>query len=821
MFLKSFALFTPGRYSGLAAALTLATTVACAPKADAQQTDFGEIALRVAEMLEDEHYLRQPFDDTMSERLLDIYIEYLDYSRVYFTQEDVDRFYDEYRTTLDDAIRNRDIGAAYDIYGIYKERVRSRVTLLKDLLEKKGEFPFDSERKVEISRKDLPWPADAKASDALWHDLVEGELLQETLRQEAAARAEREEKGEKKEIRPLDDADPQKLPKSDLEPEATPDPQSSSKQGSKLDSEVHVVENGPGSKDKKAEEKKETPREIIEKRYDRVLDSVNGNDAEDVAVMFIKSLSRAYDPHSEYFSQSQYDNFRIQMNKSLEGIGAMLQAEEDGTASIQGLVVGGPAHKAGELQVMDRIVGVGQDSEGDITDTIDMKLNDVVDLIRGEKGSIVRLKVIPAEAPDGSKTKIISIVRDKVDLKDSLASAELIITRDDAGNPLKLGWINLLSFYSDMDGGNTSTTADVQRLLNRLVKEGMQGLVVDLRDNGGGSLEEAINMTGLFIPRGPVVQSRDWRGQIDYKTSLNRDAVWAGPMAVLTNRSSASASEIFAAALQDYNRALIIGEKSTFGKGTVQQLRQVLTSRLLIPFRAGNEQNGALKLTIQTFFRIDGTSTQLHGVIPHVHLPSTNDVLDIGEAALTHPLQVDPIPPQPYELVNPDPFPVDILQARTDARMKENQEFQYIREDIEDARKRIEENVVSLNRAVRESEAADLEEKRETRKEERIARFAKTREAEKDLFTVYALTQDNVHQDKLVLRDDISLEESSGMMMGNKNKEEDPEAKALEYPHGFDPYKRETINIIEDLIFSQVSDKPLTSAINPPAQAKN
>ncbi len=814
MSLKSPLFPNPGRFSGLLAAVTLAVSLLAGHRAQAQ-TDYGEIALRVSELLEDEHYLRQPFDDSMSERLLDIYIEYLDYSRVYFTQEDVDRFYNEYRTTLDDAIRNRDINAAYDIYGVYKERVRSRVALMKELLAKNDEFHFDSDRQVQISRKDSPWPADGAASDGLWHDLIEGELLQETLRQESAERAERESSGVKKSIRPLDGKD-------QVDPNATPDPDASSEEkAGDTNPEIVKADGDAPAQDKKAEEKKETPREIIVKRYDRVLESVNGNDAEDVAVMFIKSLSRAYDPHSEYFSQSQYDNFRIQMNKSLEGIGAMLQAEEDGTASIQGLVVGGPAHKAGELQVMDKIVGVGQDAEGEIVDTIDMKLNDVVDLIRGEKGSVVRLKVIPVDSPDGAQTKVIHIVRDKVDLKDSLASAELIITRDDAGNPLKLGWINLMSFYSDMDGGKTSTTADVQRLLVRLIDEGMQGLVVDLRDNGGGSLEEAINMTGLFIPRGPVVQSRDWRGQVDYKTSLNRDAVWAGPLAVLTNRSSASASEIFAAALQDYNRALIIGEKATFGKGTVQQLRPVLTSRLLLPFRAGGEQNGALKLTIQTFFRIDGTSTQLHGVVPHVHLPSSNDVLEIGEGALTHPLQVEPIDPQPYELVRPKPFPVDTLQARSNARMAEDREFQYITEDIDDAKRRIEENVISINRAVREQENADLEAKREARKEERIERFAKTREVEKDLYTIYGLTQNNVHKKDLVLRSDLSLEESSGMMVGDKDKEEDPELKALEYPHGFDPYKRETLNIVRDLISSEVSGKPLTTTISPPAQAKN
>jgi carboxyl-terminal processing protease len=772
------------------------------------QTDYGEIALRVTEMLEEEHYLRQNFDDKMSERLLDIYIEYLDFSRVYFTQEDIDRFYSEYRTNLDDAIRNREIGAAYDIYGIYKERVRSRVTLVKELLDKKDEFLFDSERTVQISRKDSPWYKDGAEYEAMWHDLIEAEVLQETLRREAADRAKREKEGKAKEIRPLEGG---------AKPESTPKPGPGADASSEEKAAEPKVAETPAAK---KDEKEETPKEIILKRYDRILDSVNDNDAEDVAVMFIKSLSRAYDPHSEYFSQSQYDNFRIQMNKSLEGIGAMLQEEEDGSASIQGLVVGGPAHKAGELQVLDRIVGVGQNQEGDYVDTIGMKLNDVVDLIRGEKGSIVRLKVIPATAPAGAETKEIAIVRDKVDLKDSLASAELIETKDEAGKPLKLGWINLLSFYSDMDGGQTSTTADVQRLVNRLMKEGMQGLVVDLRDNGGGSLEEAINMTGLFIPRGPVVQSRDWEGRVDYKASRDKDALWGGPLVVLTNHSSASASEIFAAALQDYRRALIVGETSTFGKGTVQQLRPVQAARLLLPFRGAGVQNGALKLTIQTFFRIDGNSTQLHGVVPELKLPSTNDVLDIGEDALTHPLKVDPIDPQPYDLFTKDPFPIETMASRMEQRISQDQEFKYIREDIEEAKKRIEENVVSINRAKREAETAEIEVKREARKAERIERFAKVREAEKDLFTIYALTQDNVHQEKLPLRSDISLEESSGMMMGNK-KDEDPDTKALEYPHGFDPFKRETLNILLDFISSQTSDKPLTTTVTPPATVKN
>ncbi|NNE94236.1 MAG: carboxy terminal-processing peptidase [Verrucomicrobiales bacterium] len=725
-------------------------------------TNYGEIAQRVVRMLEEEHYLRQVFDDSMSERVLKNYLEFLDFSRVYFTQADVDKFREDYLHTIDDSVVQKDIPAAAEIYAIYEERVKSRVEFAKKLL-KEEKFTFDSDRVIHLSRKEMEWPANGEESDQLWRNLIEGDLLQEHLRRAASERAKKERAAKG-------------LPEIDGDP-------------------------------KKEEE---TPQETIAKRYERILQSVNENTTEDVAVMFVKSISRAYDPHSEYFSQSQYDNFKIGMNKKLTGIGAMLQLEEDGSASIQGLVVGGPAFKNGELQVGDKVIGVAQGDEGEMVDVIPLKLNKIVDLIRGDKGSTVRLKVTPADSPDPSATKEIQIVRDLVDLKDSLATADLIETKDPNGNPQKLGWINLPSFYSDMDGGKTSTTVDVQRLLTRLMAEGMDGLVVDLRDNGGGSLEEAVNMTGLFIPRGPVVQSQDWRGQRNYKTSRNRDAVYKGPLIVLTNRASASASEIFAAALQDYNRAVIVGEKASFGKGTVQQLRPVFTrNNFMIPLGRGDaNQNGALKLTIQTFFRINGTSTQLDGVVPDVRLPSTNDVLDIGEAALPNALKADPIDPAIYEPVSRKALPSEVLQVGVDARIATDQEFQYILEDIKFSQDRKKKNTISLNRAQREAEAAKFEQQRNDRKKERIDRFAKIRDEEKDLFTLFTFTQDNVYEKEKTLKSDLSLEELSGMTTG-KEKEKDPEQEALKYPHTFDPFERETVHILQDLIAIQQTGKPV------------
>ncbi|MEM6916304.1 MAG: S41 family peptidase, partial [Verrucomicrobiota bacterium] len=547
------------------------------------KTQSGDLALKVVQMLEEEHFLQEPFNDKMSKRVLDGYLEMLDFSKIYFTKEDVEGFRSRHEQTIDDQVRNEAIPAAFEIYKIYQERVTSRVKMARELA-KPDTFTYDSDRTVQMSRKDLDWAPAGEEHDQLWRNLIEGDLIRETLIADALAEEEAAEREEK-------------LARGEEIEEADED-----------------------------EKETKTIYEKVSDRYERILKRVNENNIDDVATLFIKSIARAYDPHSEYFSQQQYDNFQIGMNKSLTGIGAMLQKDEDqGGATIEGLVVGGPAFKGGQLEVKDRVIGVAQGDE-EFVDVVEMKLSDIVDLIRGEVGSKVRLKVVPAGKTTG--VKLVDIQRDKIDLKDSLATADLIVTEDPAGVEQKLGWITLPSFYADMAGGSTSTTTDVRNLLTRLTIEGIDGLVVDLRDNGGGSLEEAINMTGLFIRRGPVVQAVDSRGRAGQKASSNLEAVYGGPLIVLVNHASASASEIFAAALQDYGRAVVVGDGSTFGKGTVQQLRPVLSNKLVLPFNRQANQEGALKLTIQTFYRINGYSTQRDGVIPDVQLPSLLDVAE-------------------------------------------------------------------------------------------------------------------------------------------------------------------------------------------------
>ena len=750
---------------------SLFLVVFLAPKLEAQ-TKYGELASRVTGMLEEEHFYRQAFDNKMSKRVLTTYLEMLDYSRIYFTSEDIESFNEKYLTTIDDEVRKEGIPAATEIYSIYEERVRDRVNFAKSLA-KPDSFTYDSDRSIMITRKDAEWAPAGEAHDQLWRNLIEGDLIREKLIAEALVEKEAEEA------------------------------EKARAEGKEL---------GEKSDDK---DKKDIYTKVSD-RYDRIVKRVNENTTEDVATLFIKSIARAYDPHSEYFSQQQYDNFRIGMNKSLKGIGAMLQKdEEQGGATIEGLVVGGPAFKGGELEVKDRVIGVAQGDDGEYVDVVDMQLSDIVDLIRGEIGTTVRLKVMPMGK--GEMIKLISIERDQIDLKDSLATADLIITKDPNGEEQKIGWITLPSFYADMDGGNTSTTFDVRRLLIRLAIEGIDGLVVDLRDNGGGSLEEAINMTGLFIKRGPVVQAVDWRGNKTEKSSRNNEATYDGPLVVLTNRASASASEIFAAALQDYDRAVIVGDQSTFGKGTVQQLRPVLSNSLLLPFNRETNQQGALKLTIQTFYRINGDSTQRDGVVPDIVLPSMLDIADIGEASLPNALKVDPIPPAQYSEFFIKPLPLNVLNDASAARIANGKNFDYILETIAKEKRRIDENTISINMETREEEAEEDEVEREKRKEERIAYFKQVKADEKGLFTVYKLTQDNVLKEGLTLRDDLSLEELSGMSRGN-DEDEDENSEDLEYPHKFDPYQRETIHILQDLIAIGETGSPVNISEAKPTQ---
>src|SRR5467141_2105927 len=481
--------------------------------------------------------------------------------------------------------------------------------------------------------------------------------------------------------------------------------------------------------------------QLVGRRYDRLARNVHEEDREEQVKLYLDALAQTYDPHSEYLSKADLKNFSINMGLSLVGIGAMLRSE-DGYAKIESLVPGGPAQVDGRLKVGDRISAVAQ-GPADYVDVREMRLDKVVEMIRGKKGTHVRLLVIPSDATDPSRRKNVELVRDEIKLKDQEARADIIIRKDENGNPIKLGWLTLPSFYADMDRHQKSTTRDVLALLKRLKKENIAGLVIDLRRNGGGSLEEALSLTGLFLKSGPIVQTKNTNGNIVVSSDPDPGIAYSGPLVVLTSRQSASASEIFAAALQDYGRAVIVGDKNTFGKGTVQTILEIGRYTSLLGNRS--QEDGALKLTIQKFYRVAGGSTQLHGVASDIVLPTLTDLPEFGEGALKNCLPYDEVPKAKYtRWSEPVSLYIDELKRRSEARVQGNPEFKYVMEDMDRLRKRLDENRISLNEDTRKVELADDKMRKELRSKERLSRNIEEPR-------VYRVTLDTVDKPNLQL----------------------------------------------------------------------
>ena len=472
----------------------------------------------------------------------------------------------------------------------------------------------------------------------------------------------------------------------------------------------------------------------LKRRYARIRRHFRELDGDDILELYLSSLTRAYDPHSDYMGRHALENFEISMKLSLHGIGALLSSP-DGTCEIVRVIPGGPAALSKKVHSKDKIVAVGQADEEPV-DVVDMPLRKVVDLIRGPKGTEVRLTVIPADASDTSVKKVIKLVRDRIPLESQEATAQLIEMKDGKGDTRRLGIIDLPSFYADFNLDNSkkkkdlkSTTKDVSTLLQRLKKENIEGLVLDLRRNGGGSLEEAINLTGLFISEGPVVLVKGLDGKIDVDSDTNPEIDYDGPLIVLTSRHSASASEILAGALQDYDRALIVGEKSTHGKGTVQtliELDRYFQSKFKKEIDNKTFTPGALKITIRKFYRPSGHSTQKRGVEPDIILPSIgNHAEGVGEAELKNPLEWDFISKEDLEreevvytrLDRATPY-VKALTAKHQKRIGNDQDFTYVREDIKRYKELIADKTVSLNEKIRVKEKEEVEAKVKRRKEE-------------------------------------------------------------------------------------------------------
>ncbi|MEJ2506116.1 MAG: carboxy terminal-processing peptidase [Ignavibacteriaceae bacterium] len=455
----------------------------------------------------------------------------------------------------------------------------------------------------------------------------------------------------------------------------------------------------------------------LKKRYEnysRILDQYN---SEDVFQLAMNSFTEAIDPHTNYLSPITSDNFKIDMSLSLEGIGARLQSD-DGYTKIVEIIPGGPAFKSEKLHVDDRIVAVAQGDSEEFVDVVGWRITDVVQLIRGPKGTKVRLQIIGAGKTLNSIPKEIALIRDKIKLEDQSAQSS-VIDIINGGESYKMGVITIPKFYIDFDAERNgdknykSTSRDIKNLLVDLEKKNIDGLIIDLRNDGGGSLEEAIKVTGLFIKDGPVVQVRNANGQIMVDKDLDPDIVYSGPMAVLVNRYSASASEIFSGAIQNYGRGLIIGE-NTYGKGTVQNLIDLNRVSSSNKFKLGQ-----VKLTIAKFYRIDGSSTQKVGVIPDIVFPSPIDQKDFGESSEPSALPWDKINATDYKKFSELNSFIPKLNQLSENRRNSDPEFKYIREDIEEYKEAVKRDYVSLNENMRKKEKEEKEEKEFQRENER------------------------------------------------------------------------------------------------------
>ncbi|MEI6070150.1 MAG: carboxy terminal-processing peptidase [Verrucomicrobiae bacterium] len=546
------------------------------------------------------------------------------------------------------------------------------------------------------------------------------------------------------------------------------------------------------------------PEQTVTKRYDQALRNVRETDSDDVVSAFLTALAQAYDPHSEYMSKEESDNFDITMKLSLVGVGAVLRSD-DGYARVMELVPGGPADLDGRLKENDRIAAVAQGS-GEFEDVVDMKLDKVVEKIRGKKGSLVRLQVLPGDAVDPSKSQIIEITRDVVKLKESEAKAEVLDVEGADGQKTRIGWITLPLFYANMNGGGPakSTTEDIAALLGRLKQEDIQGLVIDLRKDGGGSLEEAINLTGLFIPKGPVVQAKGPDGKITVASDTNPEIAYPGPMVVVMNRLSASASEIFAAALQDYGRAVIVGDERSFGKGTVQTVLDI--GKVMPFFSLGAADAGRLKMTIQKFYRVLGGSTQLKGVESDVVLPSRTDNVEIGEGSLKNRLEYDEVAPvkiTPFA----SPLFLDELRAHSQARIAADPEFLYISEDMKRLRERLETNAVSINEKDRRKELADDKARKELRKKERAERGPLVHAQ------VWQLTLDDIRSKREKL-ETVAYERERDKLHFYDPEEAAAEKREGPKPPEPDPVRNETLRIIEDLVALTRQNKTASTLAN-------
>jgi len=695
------------------------------------EKDSGKIARVVGFLLSNTHFKRTPLNDDISQAFLRKYMESLDYSRMVFLQSDYEEFEAKYGTLLDNLTKRGDVSPANEIHKRYFTRLKTAHSWLEDIIW--SDFDFTIDESFVPDRTEANWPANEREARDLWRKRIKYEVLGTRLGKRRGVEAMKA-KANNGEVIKKDDGTPVKP--YDIK----------------------------------------TEKEKILRRYERFLRVRTEMDSGDVLQVYLTALSNGYDPHSDYFSPRKAENFEINNIKlSLTGIGARLQWDDGYTKLIE-LVPGGPAIRSKKLKPGDRIIAVAQGEEGEAVDVIEMELDKVVDKIRGEKGTLVRLTIIPADAADDSETREVRLIRDKIKLTDSLAKAQVIDYPEGDDSQPRLGVINLPQFYENC-------ARDVALILDRFKDEKVSGLVLDLRRNGGGLLPEAVKLAGLFIEQGPMVQVIDSRRRKQVLQDKDTKIGYDGPMIVLVGKLSASASEIVAAALQDYGRALIVGSLSTHGKGTVQTVMP-LNNWVRLP------DSGKLKLTVSKFYRVVGSTTQKQGVIPDLILPSPYDYMEIGEATLPNCLEADHTQKLDYRHVNKVAGRVEPLTKLSNGRIKGDQDFAYILEDIETLKERLKDKSISLNETKRLAEKDEEKTKRDDRKKERKTRG----DAEETVFDLtIKMIKTNTKLGEEVENEEkpIRLEEDPEDGVEIENEEDQPK---------LDPHMRETLHILHDYI---------------------
>ena len=607
---------------------------------------YGETAANLLKELKDKHYSGITFDDNFSSVIFDKYLDNLDGSKLYLLKSDIDEIA-VYRYRLDDSLKAGSVEPGFEIYNIYYKRLLERLIYAVNRVENHiDDMDFSVEEYIVIDREEEPFANSISEADEIWRKRVKNSVLSLRI----------------------------------------------------------------------AGDSNDEIKEKLSKRYRNQLTQVMKTNSKDIFQAYLATVASSVDPHTSYFSPRDSENFNMGLSLSLQGIGAQLTSEDEYTKVVE-LIKGGPAERGEELQAGDRIISIGQDDDGDLVDVVGMRLDDVVSKIRGEKGTTVRLNVIPVNATGEESAKTISIVRDTVKLEDQSAKKE-VLELSYEGSDYRIGVIALPTFYFDFEAAARgekdykSSTRDVKVLLEELKEEGVDAVVVDLRNDGGGSLQEANQLVGLFIESGPTVQIKYSGSRNGFTRSYgdnDPEVTYDGPLAVLVNRTSASASEIFAGAIQDYQRGLVLGGQ-TFGKGTVQEI-------------IGMEY-GQVKLTRSKFYRISGESTQHRGVIPDIAFPDFYDAYDdIGESSLDGALPWDTVRPVEYRRYNPIDEILPTLKVKHEARASSSPDFKYLQDQITRTKRSREREKISLNEVFVKAERESL--RREEFDADNIRRQAK------------------------------------------------------------------------------------------------